>query len=214
LIGKQKAQVAALAEAFDHLSAAVFLLGAGARVVYLNESARAALASGMPLVVKQGSLGTADGRAQSEFDKAFEATKRRDSNTGPAGSTLVLAATGDKRYIAHFLPLAEADLRNGKAPRQAVAAVFLTLATMETRSPIETISRTYGLTPREASILVALVEIGGTTEVAAQFGLSVSTVKTHVKAIFGKTSVVRQADLVKLVAGYVTPAVSSSVKPS
>jgi DNA-binding CsgD family transcriptional regulator len=39
-------------------------------------------------------------------------------------------------------------------------------------------------------------------------GISPSTVKTHLRRLFAKTGTDRQADLVKLVAGYVNPLVA------
>jgi hypothetical protein len=45
-------------------------------------------------------------------------------------------------------------------------------------------------------------------------GISVSTVKTHLRRLFAKTGTDRQADLVKLVAGYANPLFVSSVPPS
>jgi DNA-binding CsgD family transcriptional regulator len=54
-------------------------------------------------------------------------------------------------------------------------------------------------------VLLAIVEIGGAPEVAAKLGIAPSTVRTHVGRLFEKTGARRQADLVKLVAGYATP---------
>ena len=54
-------------------------------------------------------------------------------------------------------------------------------------------------------VLIAIVEIGGVPEVAAALGVSDATVKTHLGRLFGKTGTARQADLVKLVAGYAMP---------
>jgi DNA-binding CsgD family transcriptional regulator len=49
------------------------------------------------------------------------------------------------------------------------------------------------------------VEVGGVPEVAAALGIAVTTVKSHLGRLFDKTGVTRQAELVKLVAGYSTP---------
>jgi DNA-binding CsgD family transcriptional regulator len=54
-------------------------------------------------------------------------------------------------------------------------------------------------------VLLAIVEVGGVPEVAAALGVADTTVRTHVGRLFEKTGVKRQADLVKLVAGYSTP---------
>ena len=63
----------------------------------------------------------------------------------------------------------------------------------------------YKLTPTELRALLAIVDVGGVPEVAAALGVSVTTIKTHLSRLFEKTGVTRQADLVKLVAGFSTP---------
>ena len=57
-------------------------------------------------------------------------------------------------------------------------------------------------------VLLAIVDIGGVPEVAAALGVAVTTIKTHLSRLFEKTGVARQADLVKLVAGFSTPLAS------
>jgi DNA-binding NarL/FixJ family response regulator len=56
-------------------------------------------------------------------------------------------------------------------------------------------------------VLVMMVEVGGVPEVAPVLGISATTVKTHLQRIFEKTGARRQADLVKIVAGYMSPLV-------
>jgi DNA-binding CsgD family transcriptional regulator len=73
------------------------------------------------------------------------------------------------------------------------------------RSPPEIIARAYNLTPTELRVLMAIVEVGGVPEVAVALGVAESTVKTHLGRLFVKTGAGRQADLVKVVAGFATP---------
>ena len=54
-------------------------------------------------------------------------------------------------------------------------------------------------------VLMMIIEVGGVPEVAPVLGISEPTVKTHLQRIFAKTDTNRQADLVKLVAGYINP---------
>jgi DNA-binding CsgD family transcriptional regulator len=61
------------------------------------------------------------------------------------------------------------------------------------------------LTPTELRVLLAIVEVGGVPEVAVALGLAETTVKTHLGRVFVKTGAGRQADLVKIVAGFATP---------
>ena len=59
----------------------------------------------------------------------------------------------------------------------------------------------FKLTPAELRVLLAIVELGSVSEVAAAFGLGDATIRTHVSHVFEKTGAKRQADLVKLVTG-------------
>jgi DNA-binding CsgD family transcriptional regulator len=54
-------------------------------------------------------------------------------------------------------------------------------------------------------VLLGIVEVGGAPEVAEALGIAETTVKFHLKHLFEKTGAGRQADLVKLVAGFVNP---------
>jgi DNA-binding CsgD family transcriptional regulator len=74
--------------------------------------------------------------------------------------------------------------------------------------PTEIIGRMYKLTPSELRVLLAIVDIGGVPEVAAALGVAATTIRTHLSRLFEKTGVGRQADLVKLVAGFSMPGAS------
>jgi DNA-binding CsgD family transcriptional regulator len=55
--------------------------------------------------------------------------------------------------------------------------------------------------------MLAIIEEGNVPEVAKTLGIARSTVKTHLHRLFAKTNTTRQADLVKLVAGFSNPLV-------
>lgn len=69
----------------------------------------------------------------------------------------------------------------------------------------EAIAKFYKLTPSELRILLAIVQVGGVPETAEALGVAESTVKTHLRRLFDKTGSNRQADLVKLIAGFSSP---------
>jgi len=78
-------------------------------------------------------------------------------------------------------------------------------ATLAVSAAPEAIGSAFKLTPTELRVLFAIVEVGGVPEVASAFGVADSTIRTHVTRLFEKTGAARQADLVKLVAGYAVP---------
>jgi DNA-binding CsgD family transcriptional regulator len=103
------------------------------------------------------------------------------------------------------LPLTSGARRLAGTAYSAVAALFVRKSAIEVPSPPEVIARAYHLTPTELRVLLAIVEVGRVPEVAVALGVAESTVKTHLGHLFEKTGVTRQADLVKIVAGFSTP---------
>jgi len=103
------------------------------------------------------------------------------------------------------LPLTSGARRVACMAYNAVAALFIRKAALDAFAPPEVIGEMYKLTPTELRVLLAIVNIGGVPEVAAALGVAVTTIKTHLSRLFEKTGVARQADLVKLVAGFSTP---------
>jgi DNA-binding CsgD family transcriptional regulator len=78
-------------------------------------------------------------------------------------------------------------------------------AALEPESAFETMQQKFRLTPNEVRVLQALVEINGAAAIGAVLGMSESTVKTHLHHLFEKTGAERQADLIRLVAGFASP---------
>ena len=103
------------------------------------------------------------------------------------------------------MPLTAGARSRARTTYAAVAALFVHKASLDTPSPPEIIAKTYKLTPAELRVLLAVVEVGGVPEVAEALGVSAETVKTHLGRLYNKTGVRRQADLVKLVAGFASP---------
>ena len=119
-----------------------------------------------------------------------------------------LTGRSGEHYVAHVLPLSAGARRLAGADDRAVAAVFVQKASRDLPSLHHAIAKLYKLTPTERRVLSGIVQVGGVPEVAEAMGISVSTVKTHLRRLFAKTGTDRQADLVKLVAGYANPLVA------
>jgi DNA-binding CsgD family transcriptional regulator len=105
------------------------------------------------------------------------------------------------------LPLTSGVRRRAGTGYAAAAAVFVQKASLDMSSPQDAIAKLYKLTPMELRVLFAIVQVGGVPEVAAMMGSSSSTIRTHLRRLFSKTGTDRQANLVKLVAGYTNPLV-------
>ena len=113
---------------------------------------------------------------------------------------------GKQHYVGHVLPLTSGVRRKAGSGYAAVAAVFVRKAELEAPQAPEVIAKTYGLTPSELRVLLAVFDSGGVLNIAEALGISEATAKTHLRRLFEKTGTKRQADLVKLVAGFTVPA--------
>ena len=210
LIGKtiafKQAETATFMDVLDGLSVGLFLIDAQGRIVHANAAGSGMLGAGDLLRSIGGRLVAGDAQVEQSLRETAAAAANDDA--GSASIVVPLRARDDKRYVAHMLPLAGGARRRAGEACAAAAALFVRKAELQRPSPSEVIGRTYDLTPAELRVLLGIVEIGGVPEVAAAFGIADTTVKTHLGRLYAKTGTGRQADLVKLVAGFAMPLAS------
>ena len=205
-IDLHKLKTAAFGEAIDRLAAGVFLVTPSGNLVHANANGEAMVAAGEPLQVTRGTLSATDERAQRALSNAFAATVAGDAGIGGNGIAVPLAGMNGKRYVAHVLPLGSGQRREAGAYHSAAAALFVREATIDLDAAIGAAAQLYGLTPAEVRVVRAVIEVGGIPAVAALLGTSRSTVKSQIEAIFKKTGTRRQAELVRLISGFDSPA--------
>jgi DNA-binding CsgD family transcriptional regulator len=196
VIDLKQAEAATFTNVLDGLSAGIFLIATDGRIVHANAAGHGMLSAGKCLRSISGRLVTRDNQAHKTLQETFVAANDGDAAIGVKAIALPLTADDGERYVAHVLPLTSDT---------AAAAMFVRKAALESPSTPEVIGRTYKLTPTELRVLLGIVDVGGIPEVAAALGVADSTIKTHVGRLFEKTGASRQADLVKLVAGFSTP---------
>jgi DNA-binding CsgD family transcriptional regulator len=189
----------------DGLSAGIFLVSGDGSIVHANLAGNNMLGDGNLLRSTGGRLTVEDARVAQTMREGFAAADAGDIALGGKAITLPMISTTGDRYVGHLLPLNSGNRRSAGIGRGAAAALFVRKAALETPSAPEVIAKTFNLTPTELRVLLAIVEVGGVPEVAVALGIAVTTVKSHLGRLFDKTGVTRQAELVKLVAGYSTP---------
>ncbi len=203
-IEARQSEAMALSDILDGLSAGIFLVDANCRLVHANAAARGMLGADDFLRAIGGHLVAREAQANQTLREAFATGDDHCLSIKPIAFPLT-AHDGD-RYVAHVLPL-KSLVRNGrgKAPKAAVAALFVRKVELDSGSYGEIVARTFELTPAELGVLRRIVEVGGVPETAESLGVAESTVKTHLHRVFAKTGASRQADLVKLAAGFSNP---------
>jgi DNA-binding CsgD family transcriptional regulator len=211
LIGKvlavHQAEASTLADTLDGLSAGMFLVDGSGRIVHANASGHAMIDEGRFLRAARDRLIACDHAANQGLHEIFAAAECGDEAPAIKATCVPLPAREGEDHVAHVLPLTAGMRRKAGVPYAAVAVVFVRKPSFDVPSLAETIAKRHQLTPSELRVLLGIVEVGGVPEVAKALGLSDTTVKTHLRHVFEKTSTTRQADLVKLVAGFANPMV-------
>ena len=209
LIGKvidlKKAEAASLADTLDGISAGMFLVTATGRIVHANAAGHVMLNAAAVLRPEAGRLAVNGSQADQILADTFATAGNGDAAIGVKGVAVPLVARDGELYVAHVLPLTSGARQRAGASYAAAAALFVHKAALDTPSPPEAIAKAYKLTPMELRVLLAIVEVGGSPEVAEALGIAETTVKTYLRQTYSKTGANRHADLVKLVAAFSNP---------
>jgi DNA-binding CsgD family transcriptional regulator len=209
LIGKaidlKNAEVATFSETLDGISAGMFLVDMTGRIVHANRAGYLMIDARNVLANSGNRLVAGDPQIDQALRDIFAASADGDAAIGTRGIAMALTGRDGERHVAHVLPLTSGKRRKEGDGDAAAAALFVCKAAPDTRSPLEIIAKAYKLTPTELRVLHAMVEVGGVPEVADALGVARATIRTHLLSVFAKTGTRRQADLVKLVAGFSNP---------
>jgi DNA-binding CsgD family transcriptional regulator len=205
VIDRKSVEAAALADSFDTLAAGMFLVDASGRILHANASGHMMAADANVVRAAGGRLGATEPRASQALLDAFAAAAAGDAALGRKGIAVPLKGRTGEPHVAHVLPLTSGARRRAGTAYSAAASVFVHRAVLDLPSPPEALAKEYRLTPAELRVLFAVVEVGGVPEVAETLGIAETTVKFHLRQLFAKTGTHRQADLVRLVAGFANP---------
>jgi DNA-binding CsgD family transcriptional regulator len=203
-----------------HVTRAISMYGAFRRCREELTSVKALL-DGVPLgmlVVEDDELKVANRAARTMLDEGDAmrlqngrlggATRRADTDLRAAVHE---ALDGDDRAVGVTLPIDHAEpvravvrrLHPGSAKMVGARSEAVALYVTDPRKPLETseetLQRLFGLTPREALVLRMLVEGDDLQAVASRLGITIETVRSHVKHIMDTTGASRQAELVRMV---------------
>lgn len=154
-------------------------------------------------------LGFANAGADQMLAVALEAAEA-GLHEGSARSIPIPATEGSVPLVAHLLPI-RASAR--EVFTGAAAVLLMTPVTPRALPDAAVIQGLFDLTPAEARIARALGTGMTIGQIAASSGASAATVRNQVQAVFGKTGMHRQADLVGLLQG-LSPSASAPTPPS
>jgi len=190
---------AAVSATLDGFAAAIFLVDLAARIIHANANGWTLLSAAAVVRECAGRLTAVDPAADRDLRQLLSALRGGGRPPVTQGTAVPLRSpTGTTTWLAHVT----APIRGR---RTALASVVLREAKIDLTPALATLASTYHLTPGEARVLAAIVNIGGVPQAARELGISDTTVKSHLRQIFDKTGTNRQADLIRLAAGFMSP---------
>jgi DNA-binding CsgD family transcriptional regulator len=209
VINLSKVEAAALADTLDGLQAGMFLVDSCGKLVHANLAGRAMLNEGNVLHAN-GKLVALDSQSDNALREILLAAGRGDTALAEKRIAVKLTARDGSEYVTHVLPLTAGARRRAGQPYAAVAAIFVQKVGHDASPALGMLVQQFGLTAAEVKVLIAIMDYGGVAEVASALNLSPATVRTHLRHVFEKTGLRRQADLVKLMTSYPTPILGRS----
>jgi DNA-binding CsgD family transcriptional regulator/PAS domain-containing protein len=188
-------QVGLLHRFLDALDFGVVMLDPAARVLYANHGARAMVEA--PRWARWlGSL-PAHVAAHDPLGRLVHACAR-----GQGGGAVL--GDGAAELLALALPI-EDKREGGSGTAQPGACMLLLTRHAHAPSAVsDFVMRIFGLSPAEGRLLPPLLRGSAPTEIAAELGVKISTVRSQLSSIFAKTGATRQQDLIRLL-GSVPP---------
>lgn len=191
-------------EAVDGLSAGVFFISAAGHLIHANAAGQAMIDARDPMTLAGGHLVTSDHANLETIRQAYAAALDETMVIATPSVSVSLTGRDGRPFTAHVLPLNSGTRSRAAGSISAAAVVFVREATVDIPAAIAAASQLYSFTPAETRVLSALIEVGGATAIPGMLGIAKRTVQTHLERLFEKTGTKRQAELVRLIAGYDT----------
>lgn len=185
-----------LADAVDRLAWGVILLDADGRVRQVNGTAIGLLGDGFTIIHQRprASLRGDDARLQAAIKAALP-----DSLLPSGGGVLIRRPSGGAPLYAEAVPIRSRPESIEVLSLGAGGAMLLVRSLEVEAKNVAQHLRTMGLTPAEVRLAEAIGS-GATLRAAADaHGIAYETARTHLRSVFAKLGIQRQADLVALV---------------
>jgi len=178
----------------DKLDRGVILIDDRGHVLDANALASSVLGSGDGIRIRARRFAFKDPQLDERFQQLIAARKNAPGEAAPAIAVHVKRESGDSyRVVLSSVP-ESADAR----PTAFFALIYPSNANRQI-SP-DVLKQLYGLTPAQADVARSLFSGRSVEETATLLGLSLNTVRTHLKHIFTRCEVQSQAELLHLLA--------------
>ncbi|HEX5282235.1 MAG TPA: LuxR C-terminal-related transcriptional regulator [Micropepsaceae bacterium] len=183
---------------FDVLAAlavGVFVVGRDSRTLLMNAAAERIASAGSPVVLRNGRVSLSDPKLDDRLHKTVtQACLAGIGRSLCPGEEILVKSRDGHDILLLVIPLPPDAKTTGATEPLAVILAGEQTSAPEIQASIA--QSVYGLTPAETRILLSLVRGQTLPEIAASCGLSINTIHSQAKAVFAKTGVRRQSELV------------------
>jgi DNA-binding CsgD family transcriptional regulator len=189
----------AVVGALERLPLAVIFLDGRCRVIEMNQSAKRIVEAGDGLKVERGVLVALDTRAEVQLQQMIFGAAALDSGRllQHGGALSLPRPEGRRPLSAMVAPTGVTGIF--PASRSARVVVLIEEPSRRAAEPLAAFTKRHKLSPAEAGLAARLVAGMSLRQAAAAAGVSENTVRSHLKRIFVKSGVRRQAELVRRV---------------
>ena len=179
--------------AFEQVNTATILLDDSYTVILKNRSAIELLSATKAFSVNTAGKLVFD---ESNYNKKFEAWLAQINPHATKGEEPAIFRLVDELSCQTYILSAKYYSDDSKSARYySIAISNPTRAALPTTKAL---SSALNISPSEARVVAGLIESGNVLEAAELSGVAVSTARTYLRAVFNKTGVSKQAELVRL----------------
>lgn len=204
-LNKIESERALYAGAVEQLSVGSIILDENARLLSCNTMARQLVdkQDGLQLVKDSLRLSSKDANGELQAVIAEVLVNQRQRKPAVVGAMRVQRPSGLQDLALVIRPVPINEWSEGESVPSV--AVFISDPEQISEAPRQTITRLFGFTPAEANLAMLLANGQSLDEASQQLSISRNTARTHLRSVFAKTGVERQASLVRLILKSVAP---------
>ena len=167
------------------------------QIIEVNDRARSILRHGDGLSDRDGVLCARKAADRLRLERLVASALPASGAVAVSGSMLLGRSSGSPPFVVHVKPVAVPQPDYGA--RHVAALILIIEPKSQHRIDPDLVAGTLGLTPMESRVAVGLAEGKSVRDMAEAMGRTQGSIYWHLKQIYQKQPISRQADLVRLV---------------
>lgn len=194
-------ECAVYADALTQLTLATVILDGAGRIVHTNAMARELLSQNDGLMLEGATLKLTDPAETQRLSNAIErAVHAKRAEVPGIVEVMRVKRPSGRGSLGLVVRPAVGDLINEESAISSAVAVFISTDQETAHAPpVESVRKLFGLTQKEAELALSLADGCNLQEAGVRLGITLNTARAHLRSIFKKTRIDRQAVLVRAI---------------